>query len=379
MSTSALFTPLQLSSHTIRNRIVTAALTRNRAPGSIPNDIMKEYYVQCARGGAGLIVTEGTLVTPQGTEWPHVPGIWNFEQSAAWRNIVDAVHAEGSKIYVQLWHLGRLSHPDAPEQKLSGMPVYAPSAISARGGRFRHIPGEPGYVTPTEIEDPWTLVKMYKDAAVHAKKKQDLTASNTVQGAGGYLIAQFLDYTANQRNDQWGGSIENRARFGLEVLKAVKEVFGNDVSIKLGPTGGFNDVGMPLQDAIDTFSYFINEADTLGLSYFLLMQYTEAFDPIIDGKRRAIQHDILRTYVPLVKNSKVIANAGITPEAGAVLVSSGKVDAIAFGVPYIAHPDLAKRVEHGKPLDNIPSGLYFQRKGEEDMRVGYTDYPLASY
>ncbi|KAF9009984.1 hypothetical protein BDQ17DRAFT_1406198 [Cyathus striatus] len=377
-NTSSLFTPLQIGSNTIRNRITMTALTRNRAPGTVPNDIMKEYYVQRARGGAGLIVTEAALITRQGTEWPHAPGIWTSEQAAAWKNIVDAVHAEGAKIYVQLWHLGRISHPDAPEQKLAGVPVYAPSAISARGGRFRHIPGEPGYVTPTVLEDPWSIVKQFKDAAVHAKEAG--FDGVEVHAAGGYLINQFLDHSANHRADQWGGSIENRSRFGLEVLKAVKEVWGNDVGIKLGPASSYNDVGMPLRDTIDTYSYFIKEADKLGLSYIELLRYTEVFDPIIDGKNRATKHDTLEIYGPLIKNSKIFANAAITPELGAALVSSLKVDAIAIGVPFISHPDYAKRVQHGKPLDNV---LDFEHihwgREEKDMRVGYIDYPEAAY
>ncbi|KAF9009976.1 hypothetical protein BDQ17DRAFT_991760 [Cyathus striatus] len=377
-ATSALFTPLKLGSVTLRNRITMTALTRNRAPGTIPNNIMKEYYVQRARGGASLIVTEGTLVTRQGTEWPHAPGIWNSEQAVAWKEIVDAVHAEGAKIYVQLWHLGRVSHPDAPEQKLAGVPVYAPSAISARGGRFRHIPGQPGYVTPTALEDPWTLVKLFKDAAVLAKEAGFDGAE--LHGANGYLIAQFLDNGANQRTDQWGGSAENRSRFGLEVIKAVKEVFGNDVSIKLSPAGGYNDVGMSLEDTLETFSYFIKEADKLGLSYIELVRYSSKTDPVIDGKTRAIQHDVLESYAHLIKNSKVFVNADVTPEEGATLVSSEKVDAIAIGFNWITHPDLAKRVEHGKPLDNYPDIPHLQwGKAEKDLAVGYTDYPEATY
>ncbi|KAF9009977.1 FMN-linked oxidoreductase [Cyathus striatus] len=322
-TTSALFIPLKLGSVTIRNRITMSALTRNRAPGTIPSDIMKEYYAQRARGGAGLIVSEGA------TEWPHAPGIWNSEQAAEWKKIVDAVHAEGSKIYAQLWHLGRVSHPDAPEQKLAGVPVYAPSAVAAQGGRFRHLPGEPGYATPTAVEDPWTLIKLYKDAAVIAKEAG--FDGVELHGANGYLITQFLDNGANKRTDKWGGSAENRSRFGLEAIKAVKEVFGENVSIKLSPAGGYNDVGMPLEDTIETYSYFIKEADKLGLSYIGLMRYSAKFDTVVDGKGRATPHDILETYSPLIKNSKIFVNVDVTPEEGAFLVSSGKVDAIAIG------------------------------------------------
>ncbi|KAF8997115.1 hypothetical protein BDQ17DRAFT_1248994 [Cyathus striatus] len=377
-TTSALFTPLKIGSTTIPNRITMSALTRNRAPGTIPNDIMKEYYVQRARGGAGLIVTEGALVTRQGTEWPHAPGIWSSEQAAGWKKIVDAVHDEGSKIYAQLWHLGRVSHPDAPEQKLAGVPVYAPSAVAAEGGLFRHLPGKPGYVTPTAVEDPSTLVKLYKDAAVFAKEAGFDGAE--LHGANGYLITQFFDKGSNQRTDKWGGSAENRSRFGLEVIKAVKEVFGENVSIKLSPAGGYNDVGMPLEDTIETYSYFIKEADKLGLAYIELMRYSAKLDVVVDGKGRATQHDILETYAPLIKNSKVFVNVDVTPEEGATLISTKKVDAIAIGFNWITHPDLAKRVKHGKPLDNYPDIPHLQwGKDEKDLAVGYTTYPEATY
>ncbi|KAF9010821.1 flavoprotein NADH-dependent oxidoreductase [Cyathus striatus] len=378
-STSVLFNPLTLGSITIPNRITMAALTRSRAPDSVPQtDVVKEYYVQRARGGAGLIVTEGALITRQGTEWTHAPGLWNSEQAAAWKEIVDAVHAEDTKIYIQVWHIGRLSHPDAPQQKLAGVPVYAPSAIAAKGGRFRELPGEPGYVTPTAVEDPQILIQLYKDSSVLAKEAG--FDGVELHGANGYLITQFLDNNSNQRTDKWGGSIENRSRFGLEVIKAVKEVFGDDVAIKLSPAGGYNDVGMPLQDTIETYSYFIKEADKLGLSYIELMRYAKIFDTIVDGKGRATKHDIFETYAPLIKNAKFFANVGVTPEEGATLVSSGKADAIAIGFNWITHPDLAKRIKHGKPLNNHPDMPHLQwGKDEEDMRIGYTDYPEAIY
>ncbi|TFK38126.1 hypothetical protein BDQ12DRAFT_723486 [Crucibulum laeve] len=355
-----------------------SALTRNRAPGTVPNDVMKKYYLQRAEGGAGLIVTEGILVTRQGTEWPHAPGIWSREQVEGWKKITESVHAAGGHIYAQLWHLGRVSHPDAPEQKLAGVPVYAPSAIAARGGRFRHIPGEPGYVTPTALVDPWTIINQFKQAAINAKEAG--FDGVELHGANGYLIAQFLDSTSNKRTDQWGGSIENRARFGLEILKSLIEVFGKNVAVKLSPAGGYNDVGMPLQETLDTFSYFITAADKLNLSYITLMRYLTERDVEFDGKKRGTNHDILKSYHSLIKNAKVFINNNVTPEEGGELVSSEKVDGISLGIPWITHPDLVKRLEHGKALDNTPDYVHFQwGKSEKDLEVGYTDYPTAQY
>ncbi|KAF8966566.1 hypothetical protein BDZ97DRAFT_1917386 [Flammula alnicola] len=378
MAGKALFNPIQIGSITLENRIGMAALTRNRAENTYPTELMKEYYIQRAVGGTGLIITEAILITRQGTEWAHAPGLWDDKQVAGWKTIVDAVHEAGSKIYAQLWHVGRVAHPDAPEQKLAGVPVYAPSAVSARGGKFRHIPGAPGYVTPTAIDDPWVIVEQFKHAAVNAKK----AGFDGVQlhGANGYIVSQFLDSNSNRRPDQWGGSVENRCRFGLEVLKVIIEVFGPDVAIKVSPAGGYNDVGMPLQDTLDTFSYFISEADKLGISFIELVRYAKLFDIVIDGVPRSTKHDVLASYHPYIKNAKLFLNAEVTPEEGEELVAAGKIDGILIGFNFITHPDLVKRVLHGKPLDNIPDIPHLQtNKSSTDWSAGYTDYPIAVY
>ncbi|KAJ7771916.1 flavoprotein NADH-dependent oxidoreductase [Mycena maculata] len=384
----ALFTPLTLGSITLPNRIGMSALTRNRADVStVPNPLMKEYYLQRAAGGAGLIVTEGTLVTRQGTEWPQAPGIWNEEQTAAWKSIVDAIHTTETKVYCQLWHLGRANHPDAPEQIKAGEasptreysgPVYAPSALSARGGKFRFLPGAPGYVTPTEIEDPATLIPLFKNAAINAKEAG--FDGVELHGANGYLIHQFLDSTSNARTDKWGGSVENRARFGLEILKVLVEVFGADVGVKLSPSGGYNDMGMPLPETIATYNYFISEADKLGLSYILLARYVPALDMEIDGKLRATQHDVVATFRPAITHARVFSNGGFTPAEAEALVAAGTLDGVLFGVLWIAHPDLARRVRHGKPLDNTPDPKTYYGHLDRPAQLGFTDYPaFAGY
>ncbi|KAF5311037.1 hypothetical protein D9619_008127 [Psilocybe cf. subviscida] len=375
MAPTALFSPLVLGDHTLKNRITMSALTRNRAVDTYPTDLMVEYYVQ--RASAGLIVTEGVLIARQGTEWPNAPGIWDEKHISSWKTIVDAVHAAGSKIYAQLWHVGRVAHPDAPEQILAGTPVWAPSAISARGGRFRHIPGEPGYVTPIAIPDPTVIIEQFKQAAINAKKAG--FDGVELHGANGYIVNQFLDSTANQRTDQWGGSVENRARFGLEILKGLVEVFGSNVAVKLSPCGGYNDVGMPLQEALNTYSYFITEADKLNLAYFALLRYHPFFDIEIDGKHRGTKMDVLESFRPYVKNAKLIINSNVTPEEGEELVVAGKVDAIAIGFNYITHPDLVERVKAGKPLDNQADWGHMQtNKNSDDWATGYTDYPRAT-
>ncbi|KAJ7451174.1 flavoprotein NADH-dependent oxidoreductase [Mycena latifolia] len=370
----SLFSPLKLGSMTLSNRIGMGAMTRNRADMStVPNELMKEYYLQRAIGGAGLIVNEGTLITRQGTEWPQAPGIWSKEQIAAWKTIVDAVHTTDTKIYCQLWHLGRANHPDAPQQIIAGEPVYAPSAIPARaGGKFRFLPGAPGYVTPTEIEDPTTLIALFKQAALNAKEAG--FDGVELHGANGYLVHEFFDSTTNKRTDKWGGSVENRARFGLEALKALIEVFGANVGIKLSPTGGYNDMGMPLQETSETFTYFISEADKLGLAYIMLARYLPVLDVEVDGKMRATQHDVVATFRPAVKHTNLFSNGGFTIAEAEEMVAAGTLDGVFFGVPWIVHPDFAKRAQHGKPLDNVPDATKFYGNVNTPAHLGYTDY-----
>jgi 2,4-dienoyl-CoA reductase-like NADH-dependent reductase (Old Yellow Enzyme family) len=345
---------------------------------------MREYYVQRAKGGAGLIISEGALISQQGTEWENAPGIWNKEQVIAWRKITDAVHAEGGVMFCQLWHVGRLAHPDAPEQKASGAPVYAPSAIVARGytRKFRFLPGTPGYVMPTAIEDPRELVELYRNGAVNAKEAG--FDGVELHGGFGYLIHQFLDSTSNQRTDSYGGSVANRARFALEALEAAVDVFGpKHVAIKLLPSGGGNDVGMPLNETIETFGYLLREAEKLDLAYFCFLRYSTDFDMVVEGKLRATKHDVLATYHPFIETTPIFLNGNVEPEEAASLVASGQIDAAVFGRLWIGHPDLAKRIEHGKPLDGQIdySNVYGQgpNSSEEASRKGYTDYPDALY
>ncbi|KAF7367405.1 Artemisinic aldehyde Delta(11(13)) reductase [Mycena sanguinolenta] len=403
----ALLTPLKLGSITIRNRIGMAALTRNRADAisATPNALMKEYYMQRAVGGCGLMLAEGTLVTRQGSEWAQAPGIWSKEQIAAWKGIVDAVHTTETKMYCQastqstmarrltrneLSSYGTWGAAATPTRQnksaqawsftlltVKTQPVYAPSAISARGGKFRFIPGSPGYVTPTAIEDPTLLISLFKQAAINAKEAG--FDGVELHGANGYIVHEFLDSTSNKRTDKWGGSVENRARFGLEVLKALVEVFGPDVAVKLSPAGGYNDMGMPLEETIETYNYFISEADKLGLSYFCLLRYLPIHDMFFDGKGRATQHDVISTFRPVIKNAKVFGNGGFTPAEAEEMVSAGTLDGVMFGIPYIAHPDLAKRVLHGKPLDNVPDFHTFYGDPSIPAEKGFTDYPTASY
>ncbi|KZP12209.1 FMN-linked oxidoreductase, partial [Athelia psychrophila] len=247
---------ITLGALTLKNRIIMSSLTRSRSdPVDVANDLNVEYYRQ--RAGAGLILSEGTLVSMQGTEWPHAPGIYSKEHADGWRKVTEAVHGAGGLIFAQLWHVGRMAHPDTPLGKNAGL-VSAPSPVSARGGKFHNIEGMPGYVAPTrEHPDPSLLVQEFKRAAEFAKEAG--FDGVELHGAGGYLHHQFADKSSNLRTDKWGGSVENRARIYVETLKAITEVWDpSRVGIKLNPAGGFNDVGMNEEDTKETFSYIID-------------------------------------------------------------------------------------------------------------------------
>ncbi|KAF8518702.1 hypothetical protein BU17DRAFT_90782 [Hysterangium stoloniferum] len=387
--------PLILGELELRNRNIHAAMTRNRATGSIPNEYNAEYYTQRVIGGAGLIITEGTLICQQGTEWPNAPGIWNAEQVSAWSKVIRSVHRAGGTIFCQLWHVGRLSHPDMPEQKASGKNVFAPSAIPARGGRFNLLPGIPGYVTvcvlsappcldaisrdaqPVPIPDPRDLILAYKNAAQNAK--QAGFDGVELQAGNGYLPHQFLDFNCNQRTDHWGGSVQNRARFTIEVIRALIEVWGYDrVGIKLSPSGGLNDVGMPLRDTVDTFSYLIQQLDMLKVLYITLVRYLETHDPKIGGHLRATPHDVLETYRAHIRRPYLFLNAGVSIGEAETLLRHGHVDAVVFGRLWISHPDLQLRVERGLPADIPIDFKTVNGRPGVDPGKGYIDYPFAT-
>ena len=335
----------------LKNRIVMASMTRSRAvPTNVANDVMGTYYEQ--RASTGLILSEGTLVYQQGTEWNHVPGIWNEDQVAGWKAVTDRVHAAGGQMVAQLWSVGRVAHPDMPEQKAAGEPVWAPSAISARGGKFRALPGQPGYVTPTAIDDPNVLIQRFVEGAKNAKKAG--FDGIELHAANGYLVHQFLDSTSNKRTDQWGGSLENRIRFAVTILRELTKVYPpGRIGIKLNPFGGYNDVGMPLDDTVETFSALIKECVALKLGYIQLVRYLEFFDPEFDGVRRGTKMDVWGTFVPLIKGSetKVLLNGDIQPEEAEKLVKEGQADAIVIGRPLIGNPDYVERIQSGKELN----------------------------
>lgn len=341
--------PLKLGALELPNRIIMAPLTRMRASeGRIPNALMATYYAQ--RAEAGLILTEATSVSPMGVGYPNTPGIWSPEQVEGWRLTTDAVHAAGGRIFLQLWHVGRISH----SSYLDGKPPVAPSAIAAEGNVSALRP-ETAFETPRALQTDEIpgIADAFRKGAENAK-----TAGFDgveIHGANGYLIDQFLQDKTNTRTDEYGGSIENRARLLLEIGDAVIGVWGADrVGVHLAPRGDAHDMG---------------DSDPLALFGYVAKQLGERKIAFICA-REAKGADSLGPKLKRIFGGAYIANESFTSETAQDSIASGACDAVAFGKLYIANPDLAKRIEIGAEL-NEPDPNTFYGGGPE----GYTDQP----
>ncbi|MFP3501637.1 alkene reductase [Burkholderia sp. SIMBA_062] len=348
-SLDQLLSPVQLGAYTLRNRMAMAPLTRSRAgAGDVATPLVAEYYRQ--RASAGLIITEASQISAQGKGYPRTPGIHSSEQIAGWRQVTDAVHAEGGRIFLQLWHVGRLSHPSV--QPNEALPV-APSAIKADGEIFTST-GPKALVTPRalELDEIPGVVADFRKAAENAK----LAGFDGVEihAANGYLIDQFLRDGANVRTDAYGGSVENRARFLKDVVEAVVPVFGADrVGVRLSPI--FNVFSMSDSDPTATFGYAAEMLSQYGLAYLHVLQLGEGeFD------FRELKSRFGGTY---------IANGGYDAARAEAAIQSGAADIVSFGTLFLANPDLVRRFALGAPLNEADRDTFYQ--GEER---GYTDY-----
>ncbi len=347
-----LFDPVTIGAWTLPNRIIMAPLTRCRASeGRVPNDLMKEYYLQ--RSTAGLIITEATSVTPMGVGYPNTPGIWSDEQVAGWKNITEAVHAAGGRIILQLWHVGRISDP----VYLNGELPVAPSAIAAEG-HVSLIRPMKNFVTPRalELDEIPGIIEAYKKGAENAKAAG--FDGVEIHGANGYLLDQFLQDKTNHRTDEYGGSLENRARLMLEVTDAVVSVWGADrVGMHIAPRGDAHDMGD--SDLLKTFSYVATELGKRRIA-FICAREKQAPDSIGPALKKAFGG----TY---------ISNEKFTLESSNAILETGDADAVAFGIPFIANPDLVERFAKNAAL-NKPEPTTFYGSGPK----GYTDYPFLS-
>jgi N-ethylmaleimide reductase len=354
---SDLFTPVQVGPYRIENRVAMAPLTRNRAgAGNVPRAMNVEYYVQ--RASAGLIVTEATQVSPQGVGYPGTPGIHSAEQISGWKRVTDAVHAEGGRIFLQLWHVGRISHPSL--QPGNALPV-APSAIRPEGNAFTATGLQP-FVTPRALEAQELpgIVESFRIGAANA-----LAAGFDgveIHAANGYLIDQFLRDGSNRRTDAYGGPVENRARLLFEVLDAVVSVWGADrVGIRLSPVNSFNDMRDSDPDA--TFGYVARRLSGYGLAYLHVVETDTGPDA---GKQR-YDRDALRAAYRGV----YVANGGYDRPRAERAIASGAADLVSFGAPYVANPDLVERFALGAALNRPDPSTFYG--GDER---GYIDYPF---
>jgi 2,4-dienoyl-CoA reductase-like NADH-dependent reductase (Old Yellow Enzyme family) len=355
----SLFDSVSLGALSLPNRIVMAPMTRARAGEQrMPNPLVGKYYSQ--RSSAGLIVTEATVISRQGIGWRQSPGIYSDEQAEAWRDhVVAPVHAEDGRIVLQLWHCGRASHSAFHGGEL---PV-APSAIRLDGDHIWTPDGKKDYETPRAmaVEESAATVDDYRSAAERARAAG--FDGVEIHGANGYLIDQFLQSKTNHREDDYGGSVENRHRFLAEVMGAVLEVWPSDrAGVRLAPNGAFNDMGSP--DFREQFSYTAKELGALGLAYLHVM------DGLAFGFHELGQPMTLGDFRALV-TTPLVGNCGYTFETAAAAVEQGHADAIAFGRPYISNPDLADRLANGWPLaEDAPMDVWYSF----DER-GYADWP----
>ncbi len=352
-----LFSPVKLGGIALKNRMVMAPLTRNRAgAGGVPQAMNVTYYVQ--RASAGLIISEATPISAMAHGYPALPGIYTDEQVAGWKKVTDAVHAEGGKIVLQLWHVGRISHPSLLP---NGAQPVAPSAITPNGKAFTYQ-GLVDYVQPRAL-DVSELPGIVADY-VHATKSAISAGFDGVEihAANGYLLDQFLRDGTNKREDHYGGNIENRTRLLLEVTKAVVTVAGADkVGIRISPVNPFNDMKDSNPQAL--FNYVVDVLNQFNLAYLHVVEGGIHGGGIADP----FDFSALRKHC----QSPYIANLAYDKARGNAVIASGHADAVAYGVPFIANPDLVKRFSTNAALNEADSSTFYG--GTEH---GYTDYPF---
>ena len=349
------FAPWALGPLQLKNRIVMAPLTRSRArEGNVPSAMAADYYSQ--RAGAGLIITEATQATADGQGYIDTPGVFSEAQVSEWKKITDAVHAKGGLIFCQLWHVGRVSHPDFR----NGEVPVAPSAIAPRGVQSYTANGFQDIPTPRalDIREIAAIVAGFHRAALNAQAAG--FDGIEVHGANGYLLDQFLEDSTNRRTDAYGGSVENRARLLFEVIEAVTAVWGSErVGVRLSPGGTFNDMGdsQPQQ----TFGYVVRRLAELNLAYLHLIEQPQGESSTPDLSARFFR--------PMYPGTLIVAG-GYTLERANAVLKSGDANLVAFGKLFIANPDLVERFRQGAPL-NTPNPDTFYGGGAE----GYVDYP----
>ena len=363
-----LFTPVALGAVQLKHRIVMAPLTRSRSeqPDSIPGDLMVEHYRQRASDG-GLIIGEATSISAAGRGWYGAPGLFNDQQVEGWKRVTDAVHAKGGKMFAQLWHTGRSSHVD-----VSGVMPVSASVNEAYWQNPSHLVSTPGgWAQPSphralELSEIPGIVETYRQAAEHAKAAG--FDGVELHAANGYLVAQFLDDNSNKRTDDYGGSIENRSRFLLEVVEAMVSVWGgNRVAVRIAPGGTWNDMADSNPTAL--YQHVVSKLNAFGLAYLHVVE------PRVKGNvtTEKTQGPVASEQLRRIFQGRIIAAGGFEPAAAEATVAEGIADAIAFGRHFIANPDLPRRIQEGIPLTRHDRDTFYTFDAH-----GYTDYAFAS-
>ena len=363
MKEQPLLQPYDMNGLQLKNRIVMAPMTRSRSdnPHGAATELTAQYYEQ--RAGAGLIITEGTYVSAAAAGYINVPGIYTDTQVAGWRLVTEAVHRKGGKIFAQIWHVGRLSHPDL----LNGNLPLAPSPLNPNIQAYT-VDGFKDTVTPQEmsLDDIQRTIADFRKAGENAVKAG--FDGVEIHSANGYLFHQFFNLYSNQRTDKYGGSVENRARLLFEVIEALATVMPlNRVGARLNPSL-HNAQGMMLDEgSIPVHEYIVKRLNDYDLAYLHL---TEPFTPVADIPYAVAQ--VAKHFRPLYKGTLII-NKGFTGASGNTVIADGDADLVAFGVPFLANPDLVERIRRQAPL-NAPDMATFYTPGPK----GYVDYPTLA-
>jgi len=354
-----LFTPAKTGTHELKNRIVMSPMTRCRAIGNVPNELMAEYYKQ--RSAAGLIITEGTSPSPNGLGYARIPGIFSEAQVNGWKKVTTAVHQVGGKIIIQFMHSGRISHSlNMPE----GSRILSPSAVKAAGQMWTDAHQMQDFPVPQAMtaED---LISTIAEFVAAAKNAMEAGFDGVeLHGANGYLLEQFLSPVSNVRTDSYGGNVENRCRFMLEVVNAVADAIGkNNTGIRLSPYGVASD--MPHYPDIDaTYDYLSKQLNKIGIAYIHLVDHSAMGAPAVPAE---IKKSIRKNF----KNT-LILSGGYNKESAEADIESGLADLVAFGRPFINNPDLVERMKNNLALSQDLKMDLFYSADEK----GYTDYPV---
>ncbi len=354
-----IFSRYNLGNLELKNRIVMAPMTRSRATGNIPNDLMAEYYKQ--RADAGLIITEGTAPSPNGLGYPRIPGVYNDSQIEGWKKITDAVHSKDGKIFVQLMHTGRVSHP---ENMGPGSKILAPSAVGMSGEMFTDTKGMQSYPVPQEMA--LRDIEQVQNEFIRAAQNAIEAGFDGVElhGANGYLIDQFINPASNQRNDEYGGSFQDRCKFVIEVAKKVANaISGERTGIRLSPYGVFNDM-IVFENIEQTYEYLAGALGKLKLAYIHIIDQSFMGSPAVP---ESVISKIREAF-----GGNIIVNGGLDKEKAESIINEKKADLVAFGRAFLANPDLVNKMKNDLPLNN-PDEDTFYTPGEK----GYTDYPFA--